>query len=108
MASRRAPRAPGTETVDIVCGTLQVKLLTEDLSCGSCPCIQLGSRTISPCQFQREAGKASAKIWKAIIIHYGCVVYNIYAWISPLADFLRRIPIILESGVAALLFRWMI
>ena len=64
MASRRAP---GTETVDIVCGTLQAKLLTEDLSCGSSPCIQLGPRTISPCQFQREAGKASAKNWKATI-----------------------------------------
>ena len=58
---------PGTETVDIVCGTLQAKLLTEDLSCGSSPCIQLGSRTISPSQFQREAGKASAKNWKATI-----------------------------------------
>ena len=64
MASRGAPE---TETVDIVCGTLQVKLLTEDLSCASSPCIQLGSRTISPCQFQREAGKASTKNWKATI-----------------------------------------
>ena len=53
--------------MDIVCGTLQAKLLIEDLSCGSSPCIQLGSRTISPSQFQREAGKASAKNWKATI-----------------------------------------
>ena len=58
---------PGTRTVDIVCGTLQAKLVTDDLSCGSSPCILLGSQTISPCQYQREAGKASAKNRKATI-----------------------------------------
>jgi len=55
VASRRAP---GLEALDIVCGTLQVKLQSSDLSCGSSPCILLGSRKISPCQFQCEVGKA--------------------------------------------------
>ena len=56
-------------TVDIVCGTLRAKLLTRDLSCGSSRCIEFGSRTLKPCEFQREAGKASAKNWKNTI-HY--------------------------------------
>ena len=64
MASERAP---GLAALDIVCGTLQAKLVTGDLSSGSSPCILLGSRTISPCQFQREAGKAAAKNWKTSI-----------------------------------------
>ena len=67
MASRLGASGPMTRTMDIVCETLQVKLLNEDISCGSSPCIQLGSRTISLCQFQREAGKASAKNWRATI-----------------------------------------
>ena len=54
-------------TVDIVCGTLRAKLLTRDLSCGSSRCIEFGSRTLTPCEFQREAGKASAKNWKNTI-----------------------------------------
>ena len=54
-------------TVDIVCGTFQAKLLTRDLSCGSSRCIEFGSRTLTPCEFQREAGKASAKNWKNTI-----------------------------------------
>ena len=48
-------------TLDIVCGTLQAKLLTGDLSSGSSLCILLDSKTIAPCQFQREAGKAADK-----------------------------------------------
>ena len=58
-------KSPGSGTLDIICGTLQAKLLTSDLSCGSSPCILLGSRLISLCQFQREAGKAAVKNWKA-------------------------------------------
>ena len=56
-----------TLTVDIVCGTLRAKLLTRDLSCGSSRCIEFGSRTLTPFEFQREAGKASAKNWKNTI-----------------------------------------
>ena len=68
MVSGRAP-IPGT--LDIVCGILQAKLLTSHLSCGFSPCILLGSRLISSCQFQREAGKAAAKNWKATICYQG-------------------------------------
>ena len=54
-------------TVDIVCGTLQAKLNTKDLSSGSSPCILFGSRLLTPCDFQRLAGKASARNWKTSI-----------------------------------------
>ena len=60
-------RAPGLEALDIVCGTLQAKLQTSDLSCGTSPCILLGSRKISPCQFQCKADKAASRNWKATI-----------------------------------------
>ena len=39
-------------TVDTVCGTLQVKLLTRDLTCGSSRYIDFGSRMLTPCEFQ--------------------------------------------------------
>ena len=64
MASENAT---ATGTLDVVCGTLQAKLLTGDLSSGSSLCILLDSKTITPCQFQREAGKAAAKNWKTTI-----------------------------------------
>ena len=64
MASENAT---ATGTLDIVCGTLQAKLLTGDLSSGSSLFILLDSKTITPCQFQREAAKAAAKNWKTTI-----------------------------------------
>ena len=54
-------------TVDIVCGTLQVKLHTKDLPSGSSFCILFGSRLLTPCKFQRLAGKASTRNWKMTI-----------------------------------------
>ena len=60
-------------TVDILCGTLQAKLHTKDLSSGTCPCpclcVLFGSRLLTPCEFQRLAGKASARNWKMTIRH---------------------------------------
>ena len=38
-------------TVDIVCGTLQAKLHTKDLSSGSNLCVLFGSRLLTPCEF---------------------------------------------------------
>ena len=73
MLHHHVPRVMASEnatvtgTLDIVCGTLQAKLLTGDLSSGSSLCILLDSKTITPCQFQREAGKAAAKNWKTTI-----------------------------------------
>ena len=51
--------------INIVCGTLQVKLLmiTNDLSSGSSRCIQFWSLPY-PCEFQCQAGKATTKNWK--------------------------------------------
>ena len=54
-------------TVDIVCETLQANLNTKDLFSGSSPCILFGSRLLTPCDFQRLAGKASARNWKTSI-----------------------------------------
>ena len=56
-------------TVDIVCGTLQAKLHTKDLSSGSSLCVLFGSRLLTPCEFQRLTGKASARNWKMTIRH---------------------------------------
>ena len=63
-------------TVDIVCGTLQAKLITADLSPGSSRCIQFGSSLLSPCEFQRQAGKASSKNWKNSIRYMGQAISN--------------------------------
>ena len=54
-------------TVDIVCGTLQAKLHTKDLSSGSSLCVLFGSRLLTPCEFQHLAGKASTRNWKMTI-----------------------------------------
>ena len=56
-------------TVYIVCGTLQVKLHTKDLSSGSSLYVSFGSHLLTPCQFQRLAGKASARNWKMTILY---------------------------------------
>jgi len=55
------------DAVDIVCGTLQAKLLTKELSCGTSRCVQLDGDLLTPCDLQRKAGKASSKNWKASI-----------------------------------------
>ena len=55
--------------IDIVCGTLQAKLFTKDLSSGSSRCIQYGSLLLSPCNFQRQVGKVAACNWKNTIRH---------------------------------------
>ena len=54
-------------TVDIVCGTLQAKLHTKDLSSGSSLCVLFGSHLLTPCKFQCLIGKASARNWKMTI-----------------------------------------
>ena len=64
MAAREVPSSCSAGVIDIVCGTLQAKLITKDLSSGSSPCIQFGSLLLSPCDFQRQAGKAAARNWK--------------------------------------------
>jgi len=43
------------EVGDIVCGGLQAKLLTKDLCCGSSRCIDFGTLTLTPCEFQHKA-----------------------------------------------------
>ena len=60
-------RDTAVATVDIVCGILQVKLHTKDLSSGSSLCVLFGSCFLMPCEFQRLAGKASARNWKMTI-----------------------------------------
>ena len=49
------------------CGTLQAKLHTKDLSSWSNLCVLFGSCLLTPCEFQRLAGKASARNWKMTI-----------------------------------------
>ena len=56
-------RGTTVATVDIVCGTLQAKLHTKDVSSGSSLCVLFDSRLLTPYgEFQRlAAGKASAR-----------------------------------------------
>ena len=64
MAAGKSSSVCSAGVIDIVCGTLQVKLLTDDLSSGCSHCIQFGSLLLSPCKFQHQAGKATARNWK--------------------------------------------
>ena len=57
--------------VIIIIITLQAKLLTNDLFSGSSHCIQFGSLLLSPCQFQCQVGKATARYWKNSIRYQG-------------------------------------
>ena len=55
------------EAVDIVCGTLQAKLITKELSSSTSRCVRLNGDLLTPCDLQRKAGKASSKNWKTTI-----------------------------------------
>ena len=71
MVTGKSSSVCSAGVIDIVCGTLQVKLLTNDLSSGSSHCIQFGSLLLSPWKFQRQAGKANARNWKNSIRYQG-------------------------------------
>ena len=60
---------PPDDVVDIVCGTLQAKLLTKELSSGTSRCIILGGNLLTPCDLQCKPGKATARNWKATICY---------------------------------------
>ena len=49
MVAGKVSSVSASGVVDFVCGTLQVKLFTMDLSSGSSCCIQFGSLLLSPC-----------------------------------------------------------
>ena len=46
---------------DIASGTLQMKLITANLSSGSSHCIQFGSSLLLSCESQRQTGKPFSK-----------------------------------------------
>ena len=71
MATRKSSSVCSDGVIDIVCRTLQAKLLTNDLPSGSCRCIQFGSFLLSPCEFQHQAEKATSKNWKNSICYQG-------------------------------------
>ena len=64
------------DKIDIVCGTLQAKLSTKDLSCGTSRCISLGARIFTACEFERHAGKSTSKNWKTSIRFEGKPLSN--------------------------------
>ena len=53
--------------VDIVCGALNAKLQTKNLSSGSSRCISFDGKIFTPCEFERHAGKSSPRNWKSSI-----------------------------------------
>ena len=68
MATGKSSAVCSAGVIDIICGTLQAKLLTNDLSSGSSCCIQF---LLSPCEFQHQVGKATAKNWESSIRYQG-------------------------------------
>ena len=56
--------------VDIVCGALNAKLQTKNLSSGPSRCISFDGQIFTPCKFERHAGKSSRN-WKSSIRCYG-------------------------------------
>ena len=71
MATGKSSSVCSAGVIHIVYGTLQVKLLTNDLSSGSSRCIQFGSLLLLPCEFQRQAGKATTRNRKNSIRYQG-------------------------------------
>ena len=70
MATGKSSSVCSDGVIDIICGTLQAKLLTNDVSSGSSRCIQFGS-LLSPCKYLHQAGKATAKNWRNSIHYQG-------------------------------------
>ena len=71
--------SPGRAVVDIVCGSLTASLRVEDLCNGSSRCVCLGSVVLTPCEFERRAGRGTANNWKKSIRFCG----------RPLGEFLE-------------------
>ena len=59
--------SPGT--IKVVCGWLNATLCVKDLSNGSSRCVHLGSpaEILTPCEFERRAGRGATKNWKKSI-----------------------------------------
>ena len=70
MATGKSSFVCSDGVIDIICGTLQAKLLTNDVSSGSSRCIQFGS-LLSTCKYLHQAGKATAKNWRNSIHYQG-------------------------------------
>ena len=78
MAAGTVSSACSATTMDIVCGTLQTKLITTDLSSDSSHCIQFGSSLLSPCEFQCQTGKSSSRNWKNSIRYMDKAISNAF------------------------------
>ena len=63
--------SPGKAVLDIVCGSLSASLCVKDLYNGSSCCVLLGSVVLTPCEFERRAGRGSTKNWKKSIRYCG-------------------------------------
>ena len=66
MASTSQAEVTGDE-IDIVCSTLSMKLLTKNLSCGSSCCVSFSVKLLTPCEFERLAGRSTSRNWKTLI-----------------------------------------
>ena len=71
--------SPGKAVLDIVCGLLSASLCVKDLYNGSSRCVLLGSVVLTPCEFERRAGRGNTKNWKKSIRYCG----------RPLGEFLE-------------------
>ena len=85
--------SPGKAAVlDIVCGSLSASLCVKNLYNGSSRCVLLGSVVLTPCEFERRAGRGSTKNWKKSIRYCG----------RPLGEFWSRILVRKEENVLSL------
>ena len=84
--------SPGKAVLDIVCGSLSTSLCVKDLYNGSSHCVLLGSVVLTPCEFERRAGRGNTKNWKKSICYCG----------RPLGEFWSRILVQKEENVLSL------
>ena len=55
----------------MICGSLCASLRVDDLEGGSSCCVVLGSAVLTPCEFERRAGRGNTRNWKISIRYSG-------------------------------------
>ena len=75
----RKSAVPSGSPVDIICGSLSAKLFSSKLVDGYSRCISFsanGGILMTPCDFERRAGRSAAKNWKKTIRYAGKPIGN--------------------------------
>ena len=62
---------PSQSAVNVICGFLCASLRVNDLEGGSSRCVVLGFAVLTPCEFERRAGRGNTRNWKISIRYSG-------------------------------------